>query len=244
MALGQFDNQPARAQEQFLAVRVGSHDRAVAWQREAQRLGQTVHRVCRKHAGAGTAGGACRALHFRHIRIGHRGVTRLDHRIDQVELDDLLLVVDDLDHLARFHGTAGHEHHRNIEAHRSHQHSGRDLVAVRDAHHRIGAVRVDHVFDGVGDQIARRQRVQHAAMPHRDAVVHGNRIEFLRNTACRFDLARHQLAQILQVHVPRHKLRERIDDGDNRLFEIAILHAGGAPQRARSRHVAALGRGT
>src|SRR5699024_9706022 len=37
------------------------------------------------------------------------------------------------------------------------------------------------------------------------------------------------------------ELRERIGDGDDRLAEIAVLHAGRTPQGARARHVAAVG---
>ncbi|MFP3615895.1 hypothetical protein SB778_38295, partial [Paraburkholderia sp. SIMBA_050] len=36
------------------------------------------------------------------------------------------------------------------------------------------------------------------------------------------DLARDELAEILQVHVPGHELRERVDDRDDRLREIVV----------------------
>src|SRR5690606_15928878 len=50
--------------------------------------------------------------------------------------------------------------------------------------------------------------------------------------------------EVLQVHVAGHELGEGIDDGDDRLAEIAVLHAGGAPEAAGTGHVAAVGRGT
>ena len=49
--------------------------------------------------------------------------------------------------------------------------------------------------------------------------------------------------EILQMHVARHELGEGIGDRDDRLAEIAVLHAGGAPQAARAGHVAAVGGG-
>ena len=58
--------------------------------------------------------------------------------------------------------------------------------------------------------------------------------------AC-LDLARHQLAEVLQMDMAGHELGEGIDDGDDRLAEIPVLHAGGAPQAARAGHVAAVG---
>src|SRR5690606_40877869 len=94
------------------------------------------------------------------------------------------------------------------------QHPRGDLVAVGDAHHGVGAVRVDHVLDAVGDELARGQRIQHAVVAHGDAVVHRDGVEFLGDPACGLDLARHQLAEILQVDVGGHELRERVGDGD------------------------------
>ena len=97
--------------------------------------------------------------------------------------------------LAGLHRPAGDEDGGNVEPHGGHQHAGRDLVAVRDAHHRIGAVRVDHVLDGVGDELARGQRVEHAVMAHGDAVIDGDRVEFLGDAARRLDLPRDELAR-------------------------------------------------
>ena len=67
-------------------------------------------------------------------------------------------------HLARFHRPAGNEHGRNVEAQRRHQHAGGDLVAVGDADHGVGRVRVAHVLDRVGDQLAAGQRIEHAVV--------------------------------------------------------------------------------
>ena len=145
--------------------------------------------------------------------------------------------------LAGFHRPAGDEHRRDVEAQGGHQHAGGDLVAVGNAHQRVGAMRVDHVLDRVGDDLAAGQRVQHAVVAHRDTVVHGDGVELLGYAADTFDLTRHELPKILQVHMPRHELRERIGDGNDRLMEIAILHAGGAPECAGARHVAAVGGG-
>ena len=56
-----------------------------------------------------------------------------------------------------------------------------------------------------------------------------------------FDFAGDQLAQVLQVHVARDELGERVGDGDDRFLEVFVLHAGGAPQGTGAGHVAALG---
>ncbi len=81
-------------------------------------------------------------------------------------------------------------------------------------------------------------------MAHCDTVVDGDGVELLRHAAGRSDLLCHELAQVFQVHVPRHELGERVDDGDDRFAEVAVLHSGRAPEGAGSGHVTAGGAGT
>ena len=224
--------------EQTLAVGVRGDHRAVAGQRQSQRLGQAVHRVGGEHARARAAGRAGRRSICCEIGLGDLVVGGGDHGIDQI--DGLLLALDR--DLAGFHRPARDEHHRHVEAQRRHQHAGRDLVAVRDADDRVGAVGVDHVLDSVGDDLARRQAVEHAVVAHGDAVVDRDGVELLGDAAGLLDLARDELPEVLEVDVAGHELGERVGDGDDRLAEIAVLHAGGAPQAAGAGHVAAVGR--
>ncbi len=239
IALRQLDDHATGAQEQLLALGMGGEQGAVARQGQAQGLGQAVHRVGGEHAGAGAAGRAGGALHRHHIRVGFLWVGGGDHGIDQVEMH--LLALDQ--GLARFHRPTGYEDHRDIEPQRGIQHAGGDLVAVGDAHQGVGAMGVDHVLDGIGDQLARGQGVEHAAVTHGDAVVDGDGIEFLGHATGLLDLARDQLAHVLEVDMAGHELGEGVGDGDDRLAEILVGHAGGAPQRAGAGHVAAGGGG-
>ncbi len=62
---------------------------------------------------------------------------------------------------------------------------------------------VDHVFDAVGDELARRQAVEHAVVAHGDAVVDRDGVELLGDAARLLDLARHQLAEILEMDMAR-----------------------------------------
>ena len=123
----------------------------------------------------------------------------------------------------------------DVEAQRRHQHARRDLVAVRDADERVGAMGVGHVFDAVGDHLARGQRIEHAVVAHGDAVVDRDGVELLGDAARRLDLARDELAEVLEMDVAGHELGEGIGDGDDRLAEVAVLHAGGAPEAAGAR---------
>ncbi|MPL67232.1 hypothetical protein SDC9_12923 [bioreactor metagenome] len=238
MALGDLDDLAPGLEEQLLAVGMGRQHRAVARQRQAKRLGQTVHRVRGEHARAGAAGRAGVLLELVDLRVGIGVIGRHYHRVDQI--DGVLEIVHR--DLARFHRPARDEDHRDVQPHRGHHHAGGDLVAVRDADHRVGAVAVHHVFDRIRDDLARGQRVEHPVVAHGDAVVDGDGVEFLGDAARSLDLARNHLAQILEVDVARHELGEGVDDCDDRLAEVAVGHAGGAPKATRAGHVAAMGR--
>src|SRR6185436_9677392 len=118
------------------------------------------------------------------VGVGDVLVDGLGHRVDQVELADGAV---DERGPAGLHRAAGDEHGRDVQPERGVQHAGGDLVAVRDADQRVRAVRLDHVLDRVGDQVPRRQAVQHAAVAHRDPVVDGDRVELAGDATGRVD---------------------------------------------------------
>ncbi len=100
------------------------------------------------------------------------------------------------EHASGLHRAAGDEDRRDVQPQRGQQHAGGDLVAVGDADQRVGAVRVDHVLDGVGDDLAAGQRVEHAGVAHRDAVVHGDGVELAADPPASCDRAGDQLAHV------------------------------------------------
>ena len=231
------DDARAGLGEELLAFDLGGQGGAVAGQGQADGLVEAVHGVRGEHAGAGAAGGARVGFDAGELVVADGVVNGHDHGVDEVEA-----VFDDaLDGGTGFHGAAGDEDGGDVQAHGGQEHAGGDLVAVGDAHEGVGAVRVDHGFDAVGDEVAAGQGVEHAVVAHGDAVVDGDRVEFLGDAAGRFDGSGDEVAHVLQVHVAGHELGVGVGDGDDRLAEVAVCHAGGAPQGASSGHVAALG---
>ena len=87
----------------------------------------------------------------------------------------------------------------------------------------------------------RGQRVQHAAVAHGDPVVHGDGVEFARDSAGLDDGIGDDAAHRLQVGVAGDEFGEAVRDGDDRLSEVGALDAGGAEQGAGADHVAAVG---
>ena len=228
VAFGVADDERGGLFEQPAARDVRGDDRAVARQRESQRFGEAVHRVGGEHprtrpaARAGAAFDACRLLVAATVVGAHH------HRVDQVDVA--------VAETACFHRPARNEDRRNVEPHGGHQHSGRDLVAIADAHQCVDAMGVGHVFDAVGDDFARGERVEHPVVPHGDPVVDGDGVELGGETAARFDALFDLLADLVQVHVARDQLRERIGDADDRPVELFLAHAVGAPEASGSGH--------
>ena len=218
--------------EEFRPVHMRRDHGAVTGQGQADGLGQAIHRIGREHAGAAAAAGTGTLLHLRHFVIGQGGVRGLDHRIDEVQFP--------ASQHTRFHRSAGDEDRGDVQPHRSHEHAGGDLVAVADAHHGIGLVRVHHVFDGIGDDFAGRKGIEHAVMAHGDAVVHGDGVELGGETAQFLDFRLHQLAGFMQMRVAGDELREGIHDGNNRFPDLVRLHAGRPPKGAGACHPASL----
>ena len=225
--------------EQVAPLGVSRQGGTIARQGQAKRLGQTVHRVGGEHAGAGATRRAGGGLNFQQrLRVdfvGRRGGDGGN------EIRRSLYDTINCHRFASLHRPAGDEHHRNVQAHGGVQHAGRDLVAVGDAHQRIGGVAVDHVFDGVRNDLAAGQRVEHACVSHSDAVVDGDGVELAGYAAGFADGVCDDVSHVLQVHVARYKLRVRVRDGDDGLLEVLVRHACRTPQGAGAGGVAALG---
>ena len=175
VAVGVLHDSPGGVAEELQAIGVRGYHRAVAGQRQSDGFVEAVHRVGRVHARTAAAGGAGVPLDGLHFGVGDGRVGRHHHRIDEVERP--LAVA------PRLHGSAGDEHGGDIQPHGRHKHARRDLIAIADADHGVGFVRLHHVFDAVGDEVARGQGVEHAVVPHSDAVVDGYCVELGREAA-------------------------------------------------------------
>ena len=231
IAFGIADDQRCGLFEQAAAVDMRGHDGAVARERESERFGQAVHRVGGEHPRARTAAGACGAFDASHLFVAAIFVGSHHHGVDQVERP--------LAEVPRLHRPARYEDGRDVEPHGGHQHARGDLVAVRDADQCVDLVGVGHIFDAVGNDLARGQRIKHAVVPHGDAVVDGDGVEFRGETAERFDPLLDVLSDLVQVHVSRNQLGERVGDADDRTAELLFAHAVGTPQAPGSGHAPA-----
>ena len=216
---------------------------AVAGERQAECLGEAVHAVRGEHARARAARRTCRAFDDGEGLVVDVFVLGLNDGVDQVEgFGQSIAVAVFRPHcFASFHRPARNEDRRDVDPHRGHQHAGCNLVAVRNAHHGVGHVGVHHVFDAVGDEVATRQRIEHAVMTHRDAVVDRDRIELDPVSAVVVDDFLEPLADVPQVDMPRNELGEAVRDGNDGFVEVRVLHACGAPKGACAGHVASTG---
>ena len=87
-------------------------------------------------------------------------------------------------------------------------------------------------LDAVGDELARRERVLHARVGHREAVAHADGVELERHAAGLADGVGDELADLAQVVVAGDDLDERVADGDERLAEVLLLESVGVEEGA------------
>ena len=78
-------------------------------------------------------------------------------------------------------------------------------------------------------------------MAHCNSVVDRNGIKFFCDTARAFNFSRYQLSQILEMDMSWYELRERVNDGNDGFFKIAIFHASCTPQGTGASHISAGG---
>ena len=210
---------------------------AISRKRKPEGLCKAVHRVCREHSRARATRGTCIVFDLGELVIADGLIDGVADGIDEIDA-----VVDyALDGFTGFHWSTRHKDDGNVEPHRRHEHAGRDLVTVGDAQERIGAVGVDHVLDAVGDHVSAREGVEHSLVPHRDAVVDRDGIEFLRHSPGLANRFGDHVANVFEVHMARNELRVGVRDRDDRLAKIIRAHAGRAPQGACAGHVASMG---
>ena len=135
-------------------------------------------------------------------------------------VDDICLVgADRLEHLgqrdlapvhdAGEHGTAADDDRRDVHPDRCHDHAGDNLVAIGDKHDAVQHMGGDHRLDAVGDELARRQRIVHAVVSHRDAVAHSDGRNEHGGAAREPDARLDGVRELVEVDVPGDDLAER-----------------------------------
>ena len=208
--------------EQAACARVGSRDRAVARQAHAEDFRQGVHCVGREEAGAGAAARAALRLEVCHLSGVHLAGSELAGCLEGLADADIVAV-----EAARQHRAARDDDGRDVEAGRRHQHARDDLVAVRDQDEAVKARSHRDSLDGVRDELAARERVLHARVPHGDAVADADGRELDRRAAGCRDAELGRLCDLAQVDVARDDLVEGIADANQRLLEVLRTIAHG-----------------
>ena len=214
-------NQFRRITEKLEAIGMCSQNSPIARKCQTDCLVQAVHGVGSKHSGTTTTARTGMAFHVCNLLVTDRCVSGFNHRINQIQMTAVPLTC--------FHRTARNKDSRDVQTHGSHQHARRNLVAIADADHGICFVGIHHIFNAVRNDIARRQRIKHSIMSHRNPVVNGYRIEFSSKTAQLLNFRLDQLSGFMQMHMTRDKLGKRIHNGNYRFPELLSLHPVGTP---------------
>ena len=208
------------------ACRGDRRGRAVARQRHADGLGQAVHRVCGVHTCARAAARAGIALCFVEGRLVHHAGLVCADRLEGLGQGYLLAA-----EMACEHRTAGNQNGRDVQACRCHQHTGHDLIAVRDKNQTVQLMRLRKGLYAVRDQLAARQRIFHADVAHRDAVAYANGRNEYRRTSRHANACLDCVRDLVEVDVTRDDFGIRRNHADDRLLHFLVGHTAGTQQR-------------
>jgi hypothetical protein len=83
-------------------------------------------------------------------------------------------------------------------------------------------VRLRHELYRVRNDLARREGVPHALVPHSDAVADADRAELERDASCQVHALFHELGEVSQMQVTRDNLVPRVGNTNKRAFEIVV----------------------
>ena len=211
----------ARLRE-LVALGGGGEDRAVAGQREADRLAEAVHRVGGEHAASSSrrSDRRCRSSSSEPL-VGD---------LPGGALADALEDGDQVERLARAASrpaSIGPPETKIVGTLARAAPMSMPGTILSQFGMQISASKQwarDHRLDRVGDDLARGQRVVHPLVAHDDAVVDADRVELERDAAGGADRLLDDLAERLEVDVARDDVDVRVADGDERAVPLAVLH--------------------
>ncbi|MNC21731.1 hypothetical protein D3C75_697150 [compost metagenome] len=219
--LDQLHELGCRFADEFLAFFGYGENGAVARQRKAQRLGQTVHGVRGEHPGTGAAGWTAVLFQFKQLIIIDFADLVSAYAFEYGSQGELFpLAVH-----TRFHRAAADKNRRDIDPQGAHHHARRDFITVGNADHAVEPVGGNNRFQGIGNDLAAWQGITHPDMSHGDPVIDADRIEFKRNAAGFADRFLDDFAEFLQMHVARHDVDIGVADRNERLAEILLFYA-------------------
>ena len=78
-------------------------------------------------------------------------------------------------------------------------------------------------------------------MTHGDTIVDGNRVKLCSVAAHLLDLFPHNLSDLMQMGVTWHKLRERVDNGNDGFAKLLMLHTRSHPKGTGTSHPSTFG---
>ena len=207
----EFDDAERRFAPEVDAGGIVGGDGSVAGKRDSERFAETVHAVCREHAGAGAGTGAGGAFESFELSI----VNFVDDACGDAFKDGVEVgVVGCARGFAGAHRAAGSEDGWNVQTHGAHEHSGNDFVAVRNADHGVEGMCGTHGFHAVRDDFTAGEGVFHSGVSHGDAVADCDGVEFVGNAAGFADGVADDFTDLFEVAVSGDDVGVGVADSD------------------------------
>ena len=184
------------------------------------RLDGARHGVGCEHPTTRACAGAGVALDRREFLVRYSAGGVLSNRLERAYHRQVAACV-----VTWLDGASVDEHRGNVQAPDGHHGTGHVLVTPAQGENAVEALAVAYGLDGIGDDLARNQRVFHPLGAHRDAVGHGDRPELESASARLVERAPSALRERAETYVARRQVRVGVSDTDDRLVEVLVLES-------------------
>ena len=176
---------------------------SVSGQPHSQGFRHTIHAVRGKKAGARSTARTIGPLHIFEFLFADLAGFKQAGRFEGSADTDVFALISSGEHRS-----AADHYGGNIQAGCRHQHTGSDLVTVRDHNQAIQSMAVRHCFHRVGNQFPARQRIAHSFMSHGDSVTNPDGRKFNRDAARLPNAVFGRFGNLPQMHVSRNQFVE------------------------------------
>ena len=183
----------------FDTFRVNSRNRSVSAKSHTKSFGQTVHRVCGIHAGAGPTGRADFILIFKHIILCHGSCCVRSDCLKHGRKTSLLSL-----HMSGKHRSAGYKYGRKVQTGSCHQKPRYILITVWHHNQCIKLMGDSHTLRGICNQVSGNQRIFHADMSHGNTITYRDCRKYNRYATCFRNAEFYGVYNFINIHMARN----------------------------------------
>ena len=202
----------------FDTFRVNSRNRSVSAKSHTKSFGQTVHRVCGIHAGAGPTGRADFILIFKHVILCHGYSSVISPTASNMEERLLFFPCT----CPARHRSTGYKYSRKIQTGSCHQKPRYILITVWHHNQCIKLMGDSHTLRGICNQVSGNQRIFHADMSHGNTITYRDCRKYNRYATCFRNAEFYGVYNFINIHMARNNFIVGTYNSDHWFFLILL----------------------